>query len=229
MSRHLRIRIALVAVVVAVSLWYLYPPRKTINLGLDLQGGIHLVLGVDVDKALEAHVERAGDTVRAELQKKGITVSKTERHGPGELVVQLASTQSWEAALQTVGEVLPAFDRKEADQAAGRIALTLKPREASEIKTLAVRQGLETIRNRIDQFGVSEASIQQQGDNRILVQLPGVQDPARAKALIGKTALLEFKLVDEKTDPETALRAGVPEGDEILYQRRVDKQTKEER
>ena len=213
MSRHLGIRIALVAVIVAVSFWYLYPPRKTINLGLDLQGGIHLVLGVDVDKALEAHVERAGDTVRAELQKKGITVSKTERQGSGELVVQLASTQSWEAALQTVGEVLPAFDRKEADQAAGRIALTLKPREATEIKTLAVRQGLETIRNRIDQFGVSEASIQQQGDNRILVQLPGVQDPARAKALIGKTAL----------------RAGVPEGDEILYQRRVDKQTKEER
>src|SRR5262245_47779266 len=229
MSRHLGIRIAIVAVVVAVSLWYLYPPRKTINLGLDLQGGIHLVLGVDVDKALEAHVERAGDTVRAELQKKGIVVSKTERRGPGELVVQLASTQNWDAALQTVGEVLPAFDRKEADQAAGRIVLTLKPREATEIRTLAVRQGLETIRNRIDQFGVSEASIQQQGDNRILVQLPGVQDPARAKALIGKTALLEFKLVDDKTDPETALRTGVPEGTEILYQRRVDKQTKEER
>ncbi|HEY7206368.1 MAG TPA: protein translocase subunit SecD, partial [Methylomirabilota bacterium] len=229
MSRHLGVRVALVVVVVAVSLWYLYPPRKTINLGLDLQGGIHLVLGVDVDKALEAHVERAGDTVRAELQKKGITVSKTERRGTGELVVQLASTQSWDAALQTVGEVLPAFDRKEADQAAGRITLALKPREASEIRTLAVRQGLETIRNRIDQFGVSEASIQQQGDNRILVQLPGVQDPARAKALIGKTALLEFKLVDERTDPDTALRTGVPEGDEILYQRRVDKQTKEER
>ena len=229
MSRHLGIRIAIVAVVVAVSLWHLYPPGKTINLGLDLQGGIHLVLGVDVDKALEAHVERAGDTVRAELQKKGITVSKTERRGPGELVVQLASNQSWEAALQTVGEVLPAFDRKEADQAAGRIVLTVKPREATEIKTFAVRQGLETIRNRIDQFGVSEASIQQQGENRILVQLPGVQDPARAKALIGKTALLEFKLVDDKTDPETALRTGVPEGDEILYQRRVDKQTKEER
>src|SRR5262245_37619508 len=229
MSRHLGIRIAIVAVVVAVSLWYLYPPRKTINLGLDLQGGIHLVLGVDVDKALEAHVERAGDTVRAELQKKGITVSKTERRGPGELAVQLASTQNWDAALQTVGEVLPAFDRKEADQAAGRIVLTLKPREATEIRTLAVRQGLETIRNRIDQFGVSEPSIQQQGDNRILVQLPGVQDPERAKALIGKTALLEFKLVDDRADPEAALRGTVPDGDEVLYQRRIDKESGTER
>jgi preprotein translocase subunit SecD len=76
---------------------------------------------------------------------------------------------------------------------------------------------------------VAEPSIQQQGDNRILVQLPGVQDPERAKALIGKTALLEFKLVDDKIDPDTALKSGVPDGDEILYQRRVDKETHQER
>jgi len=229
MRRNLGVRIAIVAVVVAASVWYLYPPAKTINLGLDLQGGIHLVLGVDVDKALEAQVDRAGDTVRSELQKKGITAAKIERRGVTDLVVQLASSQGWDAALATVSEVLGNFDRKEADQAAGRIVLSLKPREAAQIRDLAVRQGLETIRNRVDQFGVAEPSIQQQGDNRILVQLPGVQDPARAKALIGKTALLEFKLVDERTDPETALRTGIPEGDEILYQRRVDKQTHQER
>ena len=229
MPRNLGIRIAVVVIVVAVSLWHLYPPAKAINLGLDLQGGIHLVLGVDVDKALEAHVERAGDSVRAEFEKKGIAASKIERRGTTDLAIQLAPAQNWDAALQTATEVLPVFDRKEADQGAGRIVLTLKPHEATEIRTLAVRQGLETIRNRIDQFGVSEASIQQQGENRILVQLPGVQDPARAKALIGKTALLEFKLVDERTDAETALRTGVPDGDEILYQRRVDKETKQER
>src|SRR5580704_9270671 len=205
MRRNLGIRIALVAVVIAASVWYLYPPGKSINLGLDLQGGIHLVLGVDVDKALEAQVERAGDTVRSELEKRGIAVAKIERRGVTDLAIQLASPQSWDGALTTVNEVLGNFDRKEADQAAARIVLTLKPREAAQIRELAVRQGLETIRNRIDQFGVAEPSIQQQGDNRILVQLPGVQDPARAKALIGKTALLEFKLVDERTDAETAL------------------------
>src|SRR5580765_6805978 len=229
MRRHLGLRIGLVIVVIAVSLWYLYPPRSSINLGLDLQGGIHLVLGVDVDKALEAQVERAGDTVRGELEKKGIAVSKIERRGISDLAIQIGSPQSWDSALTTVTEVLGAFDRKEADQAAGRIVMTLKPREATQIRELAVRQGLETIRNRVDQFGVAEPSIQQQGENRILVQLPGVQDPARAKALIGKTALLEFKLVDERTDPESALKAGPPPGTEILYQRRVDKQTKEER
>ena len=88
-----------------------------------------------------------------------------------------------------------------------------------------MRQGLETIRNRIDQFGVAEPSIQQQGDNRILVQLPGVQDPARAKALIGKTALLEFKLVDDRPTRRRAAEGAGPPGSEILYQRRVDKQT----
>ena len=229
MRRQLRVRIALVVIVVAVSVWYLYPPAKTINLGLDLQGGIHLVLGVDVDKALEAQVDRAGDSARAELEKRGIGVARVERRSTTELVVQVASPQSWDGALKTIDEVLGAFDRKEADQAAGRVVLALKPTEASHIRELAVRQGLETIRNRIDQFGVAEPSIQQQGDNRILVQLPGVQDPARAKALIGKTALLEFKMVDERTDPESALKAGPPPGTEILDQRRVDKQTREER
>jgi preprotein translocase subunit SecD len=229
MRRQIGVRIALVAVVIAVSVWYLYPPAKTINLGLDLQGGIHLVLGVDLDKAIEAQVDRAGDTAKAELEKRGIGVTRIERRGTPELVIQIASPQSWDAAVKTTDEVLATFDRKEADQAAGRMVLALKASEAKHIRDLAVRQGLETIRNRVDQFGVAEPSIQQQGDNRILVQLPGVQDPARAKALIGKTALLEFKLVDERTDADTALRTGPPPGTEILYQRRVDKQTREER
>src|SRR5262249_3073827 len=112
---------------------------------------------------------------------------------------------------------------------AGRAVLGLKAKEVTTLRDLAVRQGLETIRNRVDQFGVSEPSIVQQGDNRILVQLPGVQDPERAKALIGKTALLEFKMLDERVDVETALRGALPPGDEILYQRRVDKETREER
>ena len=76
---------------------------------------------------------------------------------------------------------------------------------------------------------MAEPSIQQQGDNRILVQLPGVQDPERAKALLGKTALLEFRLLDERADPERAAREGPPEGTEVLYQRQVDRQTKQER
>jgi preprotein translocase subunit SecD len=228
MRRRIWIRTAIVLAVIAASVWYLYPPRKTINLGLDLQGGIHFVFGVDVDKALATQVERTGESIRAALEKKGIAVAKVERQGPTELVVQLASPQAWAPAQSVLGE-FGSFETREADQAAGRVVLALRPREVKTLHDLATRQALETIRNRIDQFGVAEPSIQQQGDNRILVQLPGVQDPERAKALIGKTALLEFRLVDERVDPEQAARQGAPEGTEVLYQRRVDRETKQER
>jgi preprotein translocase subunit SecD len=247
MRRNLWLRIGIVAAVIVGSLIYLYPPPfvrpllyghaatgkggllpQTINLGLDLQGGIHLVLGIDLDKAVEAQVERAASSVRASLEKRGVGVKRIERRGAAELVVELASAQAWSTAQTAAGEQT-AFEIKEPDQGAGRFVLAMRPQDISQLKELAVRQGLETIRNRVDQFGVAEPSIQQQGDNRILVQLPGVQDPERAKALIGKTALLEFKLIDEKVDPERAARESVPDGDELLYQKRVDRETKQER
>ena len=249
MRRRLPLRIGIVAAVIVGSLLYLYPPPfarsylygpaapaarpggilpSTLNLGLDLQGGIHLVLGVDLDKAIEAQVERAGSGIRSSLEKKGIAVKGIQRRGPTELVVELASPETWAAAQSTFGE-LAIFETKEADQAAGRVVLLLRAKEGAALRDLAVRQGLETIRNRVDQFGVSEPSIQQQGENRILIQLPGVQDPERAKALIGKTALLEFKLLDDGADVDRAVKEGPPEGDEVLYQRRVDKETKQER
>src|SRR5258705_9883207 len=105
MRRQLGVRIALVVVVVAVAVWYLYPPDKTINLGLDLQGGIHLVLGVDVDKALEAQVERAGDTAKAELEKRGIGGTRVERRGTTELAIQLAPPHSFDPAGQSAHSV----------------------------------------------------------------------------------------------------------------------------
>jgi len=228
MRRHLLIRIGIVAAVILVSAFVLYPPKKTINLGLDLQGGIHLVLGIDVDKAIQASVERDGDRIRAELEKKGIGVKSIARRGTTDLVVDLASSQNWNDA-QGVFREAAQFEIKESSQATGHVVLSLRPREVAAQRDEAVRVGLETIRNRVDQFGVAEPSIQRQGDNRILVQLPGVQDPERAKALIGKTALLEFKLVDDRADPEAAARGTVPEGDELLYQRRVEKESGVER
>ncbi|MEK6530101.1 MAG: protein translocase subunit SecD, partial [candidate division NC10 bacterium] len=197
MRRYLGLRIAIVLAVILGSLIYLYPPlgireylygpggalaRKggllppTLNLGLDLQGGIHLVLGVDVDKMLESQVERAAADIRGSLEKKGIGVTQAARQGTMEIVLQLASPQSWNDALTVLNE-FPVYDRKSADQSAGRILLALREREAATQRDLAIRQGLETLRNRVDQFGVAEPTIQQQGENRILVQLPGIQDP----------------------------------------------------
>jgi len=228
MPRNLRTRAAVVLVVLLASLWYLYPPKKAINLGLDLQGGIHLVLGVQTDKHVAGQTDRAAEDFKAALERRGIATRRVAREGPASFVVELASAQSWNDAL-TVANEFQTFDRSNEDQAAGRFTMSMQSRAMSRLRDDAVRQGVETIRNRVDQFGVAEPTITRQGDDRILIQLPGVQDPERAKALIGKTALLEFKLLDEKADVEAAVQGRVPEGDELLYQRRVDKQTKAER
>jgi preprotein translocase subunit SecD len=221
------LRSGFVAVVMLVSLWYLYPPKKTINLGLDLQGGIHLVLGVDTATAIANQTERAAEDLKNSLERKGIGLKRVAREGERGIVVELASASSWNDAL-TVASEFPTFDRRQEDAAAGRFTLVMSDREVNRLRDLSVRQGVETIRNRIDQFGVAEATITRQGDDRILIQLPGVQDPERAKALIGKTALLEFKLLDERTPVDQAVKGQLPEGSEVMYQRRLDKATKTE-
>src|SRR5947208_16197924 len=228
MRRRLWLRIGLVVVVILGSIWYLYPPKKTINLGLDLQGGIHLVLGVETDKAVASQTDRAAEDLKAALERKGIGVTRIAREGSATITVQLASPKNWNDALTATNE-LGRFLRSDENAAAGTFKPVLTDAEVKRLSDLAVRQGVETIRNRVDQFGVAEPTITRQGQDRILIQLPGVQDPERAKALIGKTALLEFKLVDEKADVEAAVQGRVPAGDEVLYQLRVDKQTKVER
>jgi len=225
MPRRLWVRCSVVAVVLAVSLWYLYPPRKSINLGLDLQGGIHLVLGVDVDKYVTSQTERAAEDLKSGLERKGVAVKRVVREGLSTIVLELANTTNWNDAL-TVAAEFSAFEVAQRDDKAGRFTLAMRERQVTQLRDDAVRQGLETIRNRIDQFGVAEATIARQGVDRILIQLPGVQDPDRAKALIGKTALLEFKLLDEQTPVEAALAGRLPETSEVLYERRVDKETK---
>jgi len=227
MRRNLWLRVGLVVVVVAVSLWYLYPPKKRINLGLDLQGGIHLVLGVDTGKAVANQTERAADDFKAALERKGIGTKRIAREGERAFVVELASPTSWNDAL-TVASQFQTFEVRSRDQAAGRFVLAMSDREAAQQADLATRGAVEKIRNRVDKFGVAEATITRQGDDRILIQLPGVQDPDRAKALIGQTGLLEFKLLDERTAVEEAVAGRVPETSEVLYQRRVDRETKQE-
>jgi preprotein translocase subunit SecD len=228
MPRNLRTRAAIVLIVLIASAWALYPPRKTINLGLDLQGGIHLVLGVEADKYVATQTDRAAEDFKAALDRRGIGVRRVAREGLQSFVVELASPQAWNDALTVAGE-FQTFERRAEDQAGGRFTMTMREREVSRLADDAVRQGLETIRNRVDQFGVAEPTITRQGTDRILIQLPGLQDPERAKALIGRTALLEFKLVDDRADAQAAVQGRVPEGDELVYQRRFDKQSKEER
>src|SRR5919201_3069568 len=227
MRRNFWLRIGLVAVVFVASLLSLYPPKKSINLGLDLQGGIHLVLGVDTSKAVQNQTERAAEDFKAALERKGIGVKRVARDSDRSFVVELASPSSWNDAL-TVACQFQTFERRNNDQAAGRFTLSMADREANSQRDLATRGAVEKIRNRVDKFGVAEATITRQGDDRILIQLPGVQDPERAKALIGQTGLLEFKLLDERTSVEDALAGRLPETSQLLYQRRVNREGKEE-
>ncbi len=141
------------------------------------------MLGVETDKHVGSQTDRAAEDFRGALDRRGIAVKSLAREGLRAFTVELASPQSWNDALTVAGE-FQTFERGREDQGAGRFTLTMSEREALRLRDDAVRQGLETIRNRVDQFGVAEPTIQKQGDNRILVQLPGVQDPARAKALV---------------------------------------------
>ena len=224
-------RSILTAVVVIVAAVYLLPtlrpnlwPHKTINLGLDLQGGMHLVLEVEVDRAVENTVDRLGQDLRGMLKRERVRHLGIDRPDALSLSIALPDRENQEkfdALLEDEFRGIKVIARQQQGDVA-TIDVGLPEEETANIKELAVRQALETIRNRIDQFGVSEPDIRRQGANRILIQLPGVQDTDRAKSLIGKTALLEFKLVDESNDVNAALEGSLPRGSQILYSYDID-------
>ena len=195
-------------------------PDTRLRLGLDLQGGTHLILSVDVDKAVENSLEVNGEQLRRDLREKGVTLKKLERKS-GNVVELVYDAASRDAVKSVLAEQYPNFRVGESRTEEGTIVeqIKLDDREVARLREAAVDQSLETIRNRIDQFGVSEPIIQRQGDRDIVVQLPGVQDPQRAKELIGRTAVLEFKLVRSDVDVE-AIASGkqpLPAGTQILY------------
>jgi preprotein translocase subunit SecD len=236
--KDLRWRAALVLAVLVVALVYLLPtvgkelpgwwvkffPEEKIHLGLDLQGGMHLILEVENDKAVENTAERFAQELKDELGSGHIRFRLVERQGQDGVKLLLPQDQDWQQVARLIKDKFPLLevqDRK-VNQEQLQVNLKIEADQVRHIKKLAVDQGLETIRNRIDQFGVSEPDIRTQGENRVLIQLPGIKDPQRAIDLIGKTALLEFKLVDEQQSVEQALQGKIPAGDKIYYGRRVD-------
>jgi preprotein translocase subunit SecD len=200
------------------SWWSSFLPTDRINLGLDLQGGSHLVLGVKVDKAIENNVERIrGDLINV-LREKGVSGVSVERVGT-QIQVKVAATNAERVRGILKSDFGHLVEAKTPQTSGGisEFSLTLSKEELRSLRDYAVDQSLETIRNRIDQFGVSEPIIQREGQENILIQLPGIQDPERAKEIIGKTALLEFKLVDDTVNVEDAIKNGPPPGRQVLY------------
>ncbi|WP_282754808.1 protein translocase subunit SecD [Desulfuromonas thiophila] len=198
-----------------------------IHLGLDLQGGMHLVLGVDVDKAVESRLDSLVDQVDVLLREKDVVFRRLERL-PGErLAVTVYDEEGEQQVDALMREQFPSLEPLTVASESGYIQKNYRftASQIDEIKDYAVRQALETLRNRVDQFGVSEPLLQRQSDNRILIQLPGVKDPQRAIDLLGKTARLEFKLVAEGIDVAQAQAGQLPAGNRLLYERRVDPRT----
>jgi preprotein translocase subunit SecD len=211
-----------------LSWWPSFFPQDTIHLGLDLQGGMHLILEVQTDKAVESSVERIKNDLKNDLKKEGIFTMYIDRVQGDKIEVVLLNPdvkQRFDPYLKEQYPILKQISDAQIEGDRVKVLLTMDPKQLDEIKKSAVDQALETVRNRIDQFGVSEPEIARQGQNRILIQLPGVEDPQRAKELIGKTALLEFKLVDDVNSLQRALAGDIPFGDVILYQRAEDPKT----
>lgn len=240
MTKSLKWRFALIAAVAVVALFYFMPSVvdslpgwwkeqvDKIRLGLDLKGGMHLVLEVQAEKAVESTLNRIAEDVKSLLRKERIRYRKVDSDTNRRLVVVLARDEDAAEKLDSIiSSRYPFFIKEGTTQSEKgfKISYIMSNKEAERIKKFAVAQALETIRNRVDQFGVSEPEIAPQGKDRILVQLPGIKDAQRALKIIGKTALLEFKLVDDEASLEEALKGNIPPGDEILYQRLKDPET----
>jgi preprotein translocase subunit SecD len=213
------------------GLKWVIPPRG-VSLGLDLQGGIHMVMEVEEDRAVEIAVDRAARAMNDLLVDKGIEVTKASRSESVKITVELSGSDKLDEAANILRESFSSYSQVSND--GNTLVYELNSDDIDRIKNGAINQALETIRNRIDQFGVTEPLLQRQGRTQIVIQLPGVKDPARAKALIQDTALLEFKMLDEVNFPKLALpsqveqseeealkekfASQVPEGSEILFE-----------
>ncbi len=234
--------------------WKKYMAPAGLKLGLDLQGGMHIVLQVDLDKAADNSLDLAASDFKSALAEKGINAVRMDSSSAKNILFTLPNTGAIDAVKQILKDNFPNLETQVQAEAGSfpRVTLQLKQEEIDYIRKNAVNQSLEIIRNRIDQFGVAEPIVLRQGENQIVVQLPGVKDPKRAMSLIGQTAQLEFKLVAETPGLnlpqliDEAVRAGqwkegesrkqlnlalqgrLPQGTEVYFEKEFDKQTKRE-
>ncbi|NQU60493.1 MAG: protein translocase subunit SecD [Rhodospirillales bacterium] len=187
-------------------------PNQQVSLGLDLQGGSHLLLEVDARAVIRESMEALVDSMRVELRKARIPYKSLGVIGNGATVTIKDSGKAEEARKLLKG--LVTGTQLEFD--GNKITLIMSEREVRDRTTAAVLQSIEIVRRRVDETGTREPTIQRQGDDRILVQLPGVNDPERIKRLLGKTAKMTFHLVDQRNSVEAALAGRVPPGSKLL-------------
>jgi len=218
MKKNLQWKVILTLILIVGAIIIAYPPASKIKLGLDLKGGIHLVLQVLTDDSINVETDQEISRMQELFKKNNITFTKGSKDGLGKYSLQgLMADQEGKTR-----DLLDQYARDWDYSFIGdKVTLTLKPLVAQFLRDQAVSQALETIRNRIDQLGVAEPLLQRQGSDRIVVELPGVDDPDRIKNLIKVTAMLEWKLVKAGPTAEEATllqptNGQVPEDAEVV-------------
>ena len=186
-------------------------------LGLDLRGGVHFLLEVDMQSAVRRAEDRYVADLRSTLREAKIRYQKIDRDGSGDITVVQRDPAVLADAVDEIRKTLPGLVIANAkDSADGVLRMRLSDNEVEELSQFALEQNITALRNRVDQLGVAEPVIQRQGDRRIVVQLPGVQDTARAKRILGRTATLEMMMVDEEHSLDAALSGKVAPGSKIF-------------
>ena len=191
---------------------------EAMYLGLDLRGGVHFLLEVDMDAAAKQAEDRYNDDLRLALRSAKMRYQSVAKDN-GFIKITLKSPEDKPELMDLLAKDFRTLDITEPENQ-DQVWLKVSEKEVREIKKFAVSQNMTTLRNRVNELGVAEPVIQQQGENRIMVQLPGVQDTTRAKEILGTTATLEYRLVDTEHDVQQAVAGHVPVGSRLYYEKR---------
>jgi preprotein translocase subunit SecD len=200
----LRTKLLIIVAVIGTAIWSFYPPSQKVNLGLDLKGGVHLVMRVNTDDALRLETETTAERLREALTNTN-PQAKIQVTGPSEFRVE--GIKDDQAFRQASADIESIFTRS---SGTGSYTFTMRPNVGRQLREDTVNQALQTIERRVNELGVAEPIVARHGSNdQILVQLPGVADVNRAKEIIGRTAILELKLAEQGPFPtrEAALQA----------------------
>lgn len=194
---------------------------EPMSLGLDLRGGVHFLMEVDMDAAVNKAEERYISELRSFLRKNKVRYKTITRNKPSGLLIRFKDDNERNNGQSLIEKNLLDLNviAPDANETEFSLIITIKDEVLLETQRLALQQNITTLRKRVNELGVAEPVIQRQGLKRVVVQLPGVQDTARAKAILGATATLEFRLVDEEHEPQEAVNGRIPAGSKLYYER----------
>lgn len=194
---------------------------EPMSLGLDLRGGVHFLMEVDMDAAVDKAEERYISELRSFLRENKVRYKTITRNKPSGLLIRFKDDNERNNGQSLIEKNLLDLNviAPDANETEFSLIITIKGEVLLETQRLALQQNITTLRKRVNELGVAEPVIQRQGLKRVVVQLPGVQDTARAKAILGATATLEFRLVDEEHEPQEAVNGRIPAGSKLYYER----------